>query len=51
MLHCFYRVLLKWKLKDGSIKEVNARVGDNLLTIAQANEIDMEGACGGVCAW
>lgn len=46
-----YRIPLKWKLKDGSIKEVNARVGDNLLTIAQANDIDMEGACGGVCAW
>lgn len=36
--------------KDG--KEINLEVaeGDNLLDIAQANHLDMEGACGGSCA-
>ena len=42
--------MLKWKLKDGTIKETLAPIGQNLLSIAHANKIEMEGACGGVCA-
>ena len=42
---------MKWRLRDGSIKETKAAVGDNLMSIAHRNDIDMEGACGGVCAW
>ena len=43
-------VNLKWKLKDGTVISTKARVGDNLLNVAHSNHIDMEGACGGVCA-
>mmetsp|Transcript_23214 Transcript_23214/g.41938 ORF Transcript_23214/g.41938 Transcript_23214/m.41938 type:complete len:184 (-) Transcript_23214:128-679(-) len=31
-------------------KEVDAKVGTSLLQLAQANDIDLEGACEGVCA-
>ena len=33
--------------RDQSITEVSAKVGDNLLEIAQKHEIEMEGACDG----
>lgn len=36
--------------KDGEQIEVDTAEGDNLLDIAQANNLDMEGACGGSCA-
>ncbi|KAG5370250.1 Adrenodoxin-like protein [Yarrowia sp. C11] len=36
--------------KDGEQIEVDTCEGDNLLDIAQANNLDMEGACGGSCA-
>lgn len=41
---------LRWRLKDGSTLTTPAKIGDNLLTVAHKNHIDMEGACGGVCA-
>lgn len=34
-----------FKLKDGSLKPVEAKIGDTLLTIAHKNDIDVEGAC------
>ncbi|KAL6930421.1 related to electron transfer protein [Hanseniaspora guilliermondii] len=37
-------------LKDGSQKKYEVSEGDSILDIAQANNLDMEGACGGSCA-
>ncbi|KAK7713968.1 mitochondrial matrix iron-sulfur protein [Botryosphaeria dothidea] len=36
--------------KDGDEHTFEVADGDNLLDIAQANDIEMEGACGGSCA-
>ena len=36
--------------KEGDQKTFEVAEGDNLLDIAQANHLDMEGACGGSCA-
>ena len=35
---------------DSSPKQVSAKVGESLLQVAHANDIDLEGACEGVCA-
>jgi len=36
--------------KDGDEYKIAVSRGDNLLDVAQANDIEMEGACGGSCA-
>lgn len=36
--------------KDGEEYKFAVKAGDNLLDIAQANDLEMEGACGGSCA-
>ncbi|CAM1508187.1 Fc.00g050350.m01.CDS01 [Cosmosporella sp. VM-42] len=36
--------------KDGQEHKIAVAEGDNLLDIAQANDLEMEGACGGSCA-
>lgn len=36
--------------KDGTESTFEVADGDNLLDIAQANDLEMEGACGGSCA-
>jgi len=36
--------------KDGDEYKFEVAKGDNLLDIAQANDLEMEGACGGSCA-
>lgn len=36
--------------KDGERHDFQVSEGDNLLDIAQANDLEMEGACGGSCA-
>lgn len=36
--------------KEGKQIEVEAAAGDNLMDIAQAHGLDVEGACGGSCA-
>ncbi|EEQ39265.1 hypothetical protein FOB63_002836 [Clavispora lusitaniae] len=36
--------------KDGAQKTFDVCEGDNILDIAQAHNMDMEGACGGSCA-
>jgi len=36
--------------KEGDEYELYVNVGDNLLDIAQDNDLEMEGACGGSCA-
>eukprot|EP00934_Nitzschia_sp_Nitz4_P006969 Nitzschia sp. Nitz4//scaffold167_size49223//48542//49024//NITZ4_007043-RA/size49223-processed-gene-0.35-mRNA-1//-1//CDS//3329538299//6959//frame0 len=35
---------------DGEVKAVTARIGENFLQVAHRFEIDLEGACEGVCA-
>ncbi|SCU78320.1 LANO_0A02718g1_1 [Lachancea nothofagi CBS 11611] len=37
-------------LKDGTQRKYEVCKGDSLLDIAQAHNLDMEGACGGSCA-
>ncbi|CCE90034.1 adrenodoxin TDEL_0A07020 [Torulaspora delbrueckii] len=37
-------------LKDGTQKTFEVSAGETLLDIAQAHNLDMEGACGGSCA-
>ncbi|KAK4152483.1 Adrenodoxin, mitochondrial [Chaetomidium leptoderma] len=36
--------------KEGAEHKIAVSKGDNLLDIAQANDLEMEGACGGSCA-
>ena len=36
--------------KDGKEHKIAVSKGDNLLDIAQAHDLEMEGACGGSCA-
>lgn len=36
--------------KEGDEHKFAVKAGDNLLDIAQANDLEMEGACGGSCA-
>ncbi len=36
---------VKFKNRDGSIKEVPAKVGMSILDVAHQNDIDLEGAC------
>ncbi|KAG7289179.1 mitochondrial matrix iron-sulfur protein [Staphylotrichum longicolle] len=36
--------------KEGAEHKIAVAKGDNLLDIAQANDLEMEGACGGSCA-
>ncbi|ROW01983.1 hypothetical protein VMCG_05546 [Cytospora schulzeri] len=36
--------------KDGDEHKIAASKGDNLLDVAQAHDLEMEGACGGSCA-
>lgn len=36
--------------KEGDKHVFKVKEGDNLLDIAQANDLEMEGACGGSCA-
>lgn len=43
-------VIIKWIRRDGSLKETKAKVGANLLRTAQHYELEIEGACEGVCA-
>jgi ferredoxin-2, mitochondrial len=43
-------IRLSFLQPDDSIKEVDARVGESFLQVAHRNDIDLEGACEGVCA-
>jgi len=43
-------VHISFVLADSSTKVVDAFVGESLLQVAQRNDIDLEGACEGVCA-
>ena len=41
---------IKWILKDGTEKITPAAVGASLLQVAHRYDIELEGACAGVCA-
>ena len=41
---------INWKNRDGSITATKAAIGSNLLSVARKYEIELEGACEGVCA-
>lgn len=44
------QVSIKWLRKDGSIKPTLCDVGKTLLQVAHQYDIELEGACEGVCA-
>ncbi len=44
------KIEIRWKDKNGKLKITHSKPGLTLLNIARANEIDLEGACEGVCA-
>jgi ferredoxin len=46
----WYRLHVTFIDKDGDEYKFEVSEGDNLLDIAQANDLEMEGACGGSCA-
>lgn len=43
-------VTLNWVLKDGSAMQTKDPVGMNLMRAAHLHDIELEGACEGVCA-
>ena len=44
-------ITVRFKVKDGSIVEARGKVGEtNLLRLAQRYDVELEGACEGVCA-
>ena len=43
-------VNINWKIRDGSIVATKAEIGSSLLAVARKYEIELEGACEGVCA-
>src|SRR3954468_16139746 len=45
-----YRLYVTFIDKEGAEHKFAVSKGDNLLDIAQANDLEMEGACGGSCA-
>jgi len=44
------KITVHWKLKTGEIQTSHVKVGTSILSAARANNIDVEGACDGVCA-
>lgn len=44
------QVLLKWLHPDGKITETKSPLGINLMRLAHAYDLPLEGACEGVCA-
>lgn len=47
---CRLRLWVTFVDKEGDEHKFAVCEGDNLLDIAQANDVEMEGACGGSCA-
>ena len=43
-------ILIQWKQRDGSVVKTPCSVGSSLLNVAHQHDIDLEGACAGVCA-
>ncbi|KAK9355066.1 2Fe-2S ferredoxin-type domain-containing protein [Lipomyces doorenjongii] len=50
LLTCDQRIHVTFITREGDQVHIDAAEGDNLLDIAQAHDLDMEGACGGSCA-
>ena len=50
LIRKFPRLYVTFIDKEGEESKIAVSKGDNLLDIAQANDLDMEGACGGSCA-
>jgi len=50
LLIIIYRRKVTFIDKEGQSHTFEVADGDNLLDIAQANDLEMEGACGGSCA-
>lgn len=44
------KIRIRWKIRDGSVKETLCNVGSNILRAAQSHNVELEGACEGVCA-
>lgn len=44
------QVIINWKHRDGSMQATPATVGQSLLRLAHQYDIELEGACEGVCA-
>lgn len=44
------QITVRWKLKNGNIVSTSATIGSSLLKVAHENNIELEGACEGVCA-
>ena len=43
-------ILIQWKQRDGSVVKTPGVLGSSLLNVAHQHDIDLEGACAGVCA-
>ncbi|KAG5174924.1 2Fe-2S ferredoxin-type domain-containing protein [Tribonema minus] len=43
-------VTINWRNKHGEVRTVDAPVGMNLMRVAHKHDIELEGACEGVCA-
>ena len=43
-------VNINWQNRDGSVTLTKAKAGSNLLALARKYDIELEGACEGVCA-
>ena len=43
-------ITIQWKQRDGSLVTTPATLGSSLLNVAHKHDIDLEGACAGVCA-
>ncbi|KAK9375533.1 2Fe-2S ferredoxin-type domain-containing protein [Lipomyces chichibuensis] len=50
LMTCDLRIHVTFITREGDQVHIDAAEGDNLLDIAQAHDLDMEGACGGSCA-
>lgn len=48
--HSYSRLWITFVDKDNKEHKIAVAKGDNLLDIAQAHDLEMEGACGGSCA-
>lgn len=48
--NCCEKISVKWKLRDHSIITTHPTIGSSILNEAHKNDIELEGACEGVCA-
>lgn len=48
--HDYYRINLHWRGKKGEAIETDGIVGETILEAAHRHDVELEGACEGVCA-